>query len=381
MHSPEATTSPTGRSPSASAISSSAASPASASCRSRCLQQRPSSGGRSTRTPCARRAAGATRRSSSPSRSSSRAACWSREPTARSTSDTSRRVSSSARRMTLARRRLLHRRAAAELDGRGKRESQAAIAAYHLAAAGDDEAAAERYRIAGDHARRLFANAEALGHYRASLALGLTDAAALHEAIGDLETLAGDYGAAFASYETAAALADRASLPEIEHRIGLLHLRRGEWELAEASLAAASDGLDPANRSLVTADRALAAHRRGDQETALELAGSALVLAEEIDDPGALAQAHNIVGMLAGSRGDHEDGDHTSRARRLDRTRRWRRGGRDGSAQQPRARGARVGRPRPRDRADNGGARASASCREIATARPPSGTISPTCFA
>ena len=209
-------------------------------------------------------------------------------------------------RMTLARRRLLHRRAAAELDGRGKREARAAMAAYHLAAAGDDVAAAERYHIAGDHARRLFANAEALGHYRASLALGLTDAAALHEAIGDLETLAGDYGAAFASYETAAALADRVSLPEIEHRIGLLHLRRGEWELAEASLAAASDGLDLANRSLVTADRALAAHRRGDQETALELAGSALVLAEEIDDQGALAQAHNIVGMLAGSRGDDE---------------------------------------------------------------------------
>ena len=210
-------------------------------------------------------------------------------------------------RMTLARRRLLHRRAAAELDGRGKRESQAAIAAFHLAAAGDEREAAERYRVAGDHARRLFANAEALGHYRASLALGLTDAAALHEAIGDLETLAGNYGAAFASYETAAALADHALLPQIEHRIGLLHLRRGEWELAEASLAAASHGLEPASRSLAVADRALAAHRMGDDATAVELAGSALRLAEEIDDPGALAQAHNIVGMLAGSRGDHEE--------------------------------------------------------------------------
>ena len=209
-------------------------------------------------------------------------------------------------RMTLARRRLLHRRAAAEIDGRGKRESQAAMAAFHLAAAGDDLAAAERYRVAGDHARRLFANAEALAHYRASLALGLTDAAALHEAIGDLETLAGNYGAAFASYETAAALAERALLPEIERRIGLLHLRRGEWELAEASLAAASEGLEPASRSLATADRALVAHRMGNDTAALGLAGSALGLAEEIDDMGALAQAHNIFGMLAGSRGDDE---------------------------------------------------------------------------
>ncbi len=207
-------------------------------------------------------------------------------------------------RMTLARRRLLHRRAAAELDSHGRRESQAAMTAYHLAAAGDEAAAAERYRVAADHARRLYANAEALAHYRASLALGLPDPAALHEAIGDLETLAGDYGAAFASYETAAALADRALLPEIERRIGLLHLRRGEWELAEASLAAASEGLEPSSRSLATADRALAAHRMGDEATARELAGSALHLAEEIDDAGALAQAHNVLGMLAGRRGD-----------------------------------------------------------------------------
>ena len=210
-------------------------------------------------------------------------------------------------RMSLARRRLLHRRAAAELDGRGNREAQAAMAAIHLAAAGDDAAAAERYRVAGDHARRLFANAEALGHYRASLALGLTDATALHEAIGDLETLAGNYGAAFASYETAAALAATDALPEIERRIGLLHLRRGEWELAEASLRAASEGLDPARRSLATADRALAAHRMGDEGAAMALAAAALELAEGTGDHGALAQAHNVAGMLAGSRGDDDE--------------------------------------------------------------------------
>jgi len=209
-------------------------------------------------------------------------------------------------RMTLARRRLLHRRAAADLDGRGKRERQAAMAAFHLAAAGDDAAAADRYRVAGDHARRLFANAEALGHYRASLALGLPDAAALHEAIGDLETLAGNYGAAFASYETSAALAESPLLPEIERRIGLLHLRRGEWELAEASLAAATDGLEPVGRSLANADRALVAHRMGNEAMARELAAGALALAEQTDDSRALAQAHNILGMLAGSRG-HDD--------------------------------------------------------------------------
>ena len=207
--------------------------------------------------------------------------------------------------MTLARRRLLHRRAAADVESRGARGSQAAVAAYHLAAAGDDEAAAVRYRQAGDHARRLYANAEALAHYRSALALGVDDVAVLHEVIGDLETLAGDYGAACASYETAASLADKALLPEIERRIGLLHLRRGEWELAEASLATACLGLEPPSRSVAIADRSLVAHRMGDEAAAFELSELALDLADETGDPGALAQAHNIAGMLAGTRGDH----------------------------------------------------------------------------
>ena len=176
-------------------------------------------------------------------------------------------------RMTLARRRLLHRRAAAELDGRGKRESQAAMAAFHLAAAG------RRRRRGRALPRRRRSRAAPLSRTPRRSATtaprwrsGSSMRPALHEAIGDLETLAGDYGAAFASYETAAALAEPQSLPEIERRIGLLHLRRGEWELAEASLAAASDGLEPASRSLATADRALVAHRMGDEAAALELA-------------------------------------------------------------------------------------------------------------
>lgn len=207
-------------------------------------------------------------------------------------------------RMTLARRRLLHRRAAVELNGRGRRDTLAPLIAHHLAAAGDDDAAAARYRTAGDEARRLYANTEALAHYRAALALGHEDAAGLHEAIGDLETLVGDYGAAFASYEAAAALSSPERVPEVEHRLGLLHLRRGEWELADASLARAAEGLDPATRALVLADRSLAAHRLGRDDDAERLASGALRLAADVDDGRALAQARNVTGMLAAARGD-----------------------------------------------------------------------------
>jgi tetratricopeptide (TPR) repeat protein len=93
-------------------------------------------------------------------------------------------------------------------------------------------------------------------------------------------------------------------VPEVEHRLGLLHLRRGEWELADASLARAAEGLDPATRALVLADRSLAAHRLGRDDDAERLASGALRLAADVDDGRALAQARNVTGMLAAARGD-----------------------------------------------------------------------------
>ena len=49
-------------------------------------------------------------------------------------------------------------------------------------------------------ARALSAPAEAIAHYEAALALGYPRPAALHEAIGDVHTLRGEYGAALAAY-------------------------------------------------------------------------------------------------------------------------------------------------------------------------------------
>lgn len=207
--------------------------------------------------------------------------------------------------MTLARRRLLHRRAAAALGARGRRETYAAMVAHHLALAGDEAEAASLYRLAGDRARSLYANAEALSHYRAALARGHPDRAVLYASIGDLETLAGEYGAALASYRTAAALAPPGVAPGIEHRIGVLHLRRGEWELADASLAAALDGSEGEAAARATADRSLVAHRLGRPDEARRFAAAALELAEQADDSRARAQARNILGILAASRGEH----------------------------------------------------------------------------
>ncbi len=206
------------------------------------------------------------------------------------------------------RRRLLHRRAAEALATRDRAGAFAGAVAQHLELAGREAEAAEWFRRAGDHARDLYANAEALAHYRAALALEHRDAAALHEAVGDLQTLAGDYAAALESYEAAAALTAPDRLAGVAHRIGLVHHRRGEWDLAESSFVEAlGAGPDGCAEARVLADRSLTAHRRRADGEARTFAERALVLAGDRGDRRALAQAHNILGILASGAGDHAE--------------------------------------------------------------------------
>lgn len=224
---------------------------------------------------------------------------------------------------SLARRRLLHRRVAEALTSR-QRDSRAASAApgviaHHYRLAGNEREGAEYFKLAGEQARALYANAEALTHFRMSLALGHPDARGLHEAIGDMQTLLGDYGAALSSYETAASLVGRElstseTLATLECKLGGVHHRRGEWDLAEshyeAALQALVDDAPPGVLSRIYADWSLTAHhsiKRSDERHAPGvLAHRALELAEAGQDTRALAQAHNILGILASSSGDLE---------------------------------------------------------------------------
>ena len=216
---------------------------------------------------------------------------------------------------SLARRRLLHGRVADALPG------PAAEVARHLRLAGRDLEAAAAYRRAAEHARALFANAEALAHLRSALAVGDGEPGSLHLAIGDLQTLQGEYAAALASYETAAALSPAAELGAIEHRLGQVRHRRGEWALAtanfEAALAATSEE-ELAARARICADLSLSAHDGGDPARAAELAERARAMAEEAGDPRALGQAHNLLGALATSGGAAADAlEHLGRSLQL----------------------------------------------------------------
>ena len=209
---------------------------------------------------------------------------------------------------SLARRRLLHRRAADALATQGpNRGGRAALVARHRRLAGQDREAASEYARAAEHARAVYANADALEHLRAALALGHPDSAGLNASVGDLQTLLGDYGGALASYETAAAQSRPENIGELEHRLGGVHHRRGEWELAQARLAAAleaTDQDDDARRARIHADLSLTSHERGDSGRAGEHARQARELAERGDDTRALAQALNILGVLARGQGN-----------------------------------------------------------------------------
>ncbi len=209
---------------------------------------------------------------------------------------------------TLARRRLLHRRVAAALAARARGEATASLIGHHYRLGGQEALAADAYRRAGDHARGLFANREALGHYQTALALGHPATAALHEASGDLYTLLGEYSRGLNAYESAAAQAGAADLARLEHKLGQLYERRGQWELADSHYAEALSRYRPATEGADVArlcvDRSRVAYRRGDSAGARALAEEALALAA--NDAEAQAQAHNTLGILARGAGDRE---------------------------------------------------------------------------
>ena len=118
---------------------------------------------------------------------------------------------------SLARRRLLHHRAADTLtrqaqDPRVEGELSGQIT-RHLQLAGREADAARYEKLAGEHARTLYANEQALTHFRSALALGHPDAAEIHEAIGDLQMLSGAYRAALASMKPPPRFAARGAWP------------------------------------------------------------------------------------------------------------------------------------------------------------------------
>jgi DNA-binding SARP family transcriptional activator/Tfp pilus assembly protein PilF len=209
---------------------------------------------------------------------------------------------------SLARRRLLHGRVADALSrsgsGLGDSARWARIAS-HSSLAGRTDAAASAHLRAGRMARAVFANPEAREHFESALALGHPEVAEIHEALGDLLTLEGDYAGAVGHYETAEVHGDPAIEASIERRIGLVHVRRGDIVRAERHLAHAFDrATDEREAGRILLDRAATAIWRGDLVEADRLARIALATATEHDDPLEVARGRAMLGVSARRAGD-----------------------------------------------------------------------------
>jgi tetratricopeptide (TPR) repeat protein len=206
---------------------------------------------------------------------------------------------------SLARKRLLHSRAADALAGRRVPPAAPDVVAAHLRLAGRADESAVWSWQAAERARGLYAHGEALEHLAAAAAHG-HPGQEVHQATGDVLTALGRYREAIDAYERAAATTpadDALALATLEHRLAEVHHRLGAWDVAASHLAAALGQLSgeggEALRARVLADTALVAHRRGHAGEAAAAAESSLVIAAEAGDHAALAQAHDVLGVLA----------------------------------------------------------------------------------
>lgn len=212
---------------------------------------------------------------------------------------------------SLARRRLLHGRIADALAPVVRRDPHraggAAAVAEHARLAGREAEAARWHALAAEQARALFANEEAYRHVDQALALGHPDTWRLRLELGELAILLGDYPAALAASEAAAAqAADAAALLAAEQQLAAIHLRRGELGLAGSHLHAARDlaGDDAVASARIEADLGLLRLREGELAAAGEHARTSLLLAEQARDDEARAQALNLLGLVARYDGD-----------------------------------------------------------------------------
>lgn len=205
---------------------------------------------------------------------------------------------------TLLRHRLLHKRVAQTLAGRPRTDGLAGEIAHHYQHAGQEKEAALYYRRAGDEAQTLFAHQEALHYYQMALALAHPEPALLHELCADLHTRRGQYRAALASYEQAAALTP---LPRLEHKIGQVYYRQGVWESAESHFTQAESQWQGDDLARLYVDWSYLAYRQGQLTKARERAGRGQAL---VASPQTQAHIHNILGILNRHEGALEVAGH-----------------------------------------------------------------------
>jgi DNA-binding SARP family transcriptional activator/predicted ATPase len=214
--------------------------------------------------------------------------------------------------ISLTRRRLLHRRLAEVLVEQARRAGDvkqlASQIAHHYRLCGQNSLAAAYFRQAGDYSRGFFANRQALEHYRSAQALGHPEQWWLEEACGDLHVLLGEYAQALEAYQRVRQNASLNDVPRLAYKQGNVEQRRGHWggAIEHYQFALATEpNLQPAFAARVKADWSFTAYQSGEEKAAAELARESLASAQHAGEPRALAQANNLLGILARKRGEH----------------------------------------------------------------------------
>jgi adenylate cyclase len=227
--------------------------------------------------------------------------------------------------LLLARRTELHERAGRALERvagtRPERLSDLEALGHHWSLATDKHRGARYLVAAGDRARAVYANDDAIRHYvRALRTLGTGGAAdgdeqTTRERLADLLGLTGRRDDALAHYESVRAgletAADRSGVARLHRKIGGLHWEAGDRERASACFAAGLEGLgeagDPIERAYLFQEMGRLAFRAGDNTAAITWAERALAEAESEAETGTperqreaaamRAHAHNTLGV------------------------------------------------------------------------------------
>lgn len=230
-------------------------------------------------------------------------------------------------RILYARRRVLHARVARQIEAIGPEqvEEQLALLAWHYLQAEEWEPALSYHLRAAEQARRRFANRAALELYRTALAIAphlaatsaptalVDQVAAIHEAIGDLHLLLGEYDLAEAQLREALALAGAGSGPVSErwlrlHRLlATLEERRSRYDAAFQWLHVGMARATAALRAEMARCYLLGAgiyFRQGAYIQAMEWSQMGLRLAEQVPSRADQAHALLLLGNLRQEQGD-----------------------------------------------------------------------------
>jgi adenylate cyclase len=223
--------------------------------------------------------------------------------------------------LLLSRRTALHERAGRALERltgpRPERLSELEALGHHWSLAPDRRRGADYLVAAGDWARAVYANDDAIRHYeRARRTLadcpGCDDQArVVRERLADLLGLTGRRAEALAHHEAVLedleAAGDRTGAARLFRKIGGLHWEAGDRERAGACFAAGLDRLDadgdPVERAYLFQELGRLAFRAGDNAAAITWAERALAeAASEAESAAEPERARDLAAMRAHAR-------------------------------------------------------------------------------